>query len=375
MAKQEGKAQLVAWQYLTEEEREEYRTRVRAWLNQPDRESSHKIVLYLSELAVDKLVYYAFGRFYERQRETGAPKTHQGEVWERHLEKAEVEAAASTRVCCDELRALAALDKEATREVLDGTMKWWVKERKTGQSGDLDLLLERCADQLAAVLVFKNLPPAEDMNHKISWDVLLHRVVQRIILPRLGGPSSKDSVNDCILAILERAEKFDYQGLGQAIEFFTEAYRLKILRGPPQLDTEPIPEPEPKEDEESRPVRLPSSLIVPSILEQIIERHEDELTRQLRREKLWSIRKEVDQEVVLRFWILFILKEDRQRSWDEIAGLVLQPRCGILSDDDLPPDVSWGEVQGAFQTMAQRSRAIPDKLTSAALRKFYSRTI
>lgn len=75
----------------------------------------------------------------------------------------------------------------------------------------------------------------------------------------------------------------------------------------------------------------------------------------------------------IKYWILFILQEDRQQPWDEIAQQVLQPCCGILDHKDLPPDVSWDEVRDAFHEMARRSRSLPSTLTPEALKRFYSR--
>jgi hypothetical protein len=88
----------------------------------------------------------------------------------------------------------------------------------------------------------------------------------------------------------------------------------------------------------------------------------------------------------IKYWILSILKEDRlkkdrhqtrdrdeEKLWDEMAELALQPCCGILDDNDLPPSVTWPEVQKMFQAMAQRSRTNPGALTADALRQFYAR--
>jgi hypothetical protein len=77
----------------------------------------------------------------------------------------------------------------------------------------------------------------------------------------------------------------------------------------------------------------------------------------------------------VKFWLLFILLEDRlsgrqkdqcdrEAIWPEIASLVVQPRCRILGDSALPPGMTWQDAASAFAASA---------CTAGALRTFYSR--
>lgn len=217
------------WHYLTDAQRNERKGRVRAWLEQSSRENAQQIVDDLLALWVDTLIRYAFQRFYPPRQ-----ADHQTEVT----------AASSTVVFRDQLLALVHQNQDATRESLIGTMQWGLKNRRGRGEGDLDFMLERCADQVAAMLLFKNLHRATDAN-ETWWEVLLRRTVERIIVPRsrkmcenpdqvrdnrlrpviranqervLRALSSNGGVDDCIEAIIQRAGEFTYQELKGAIE-------------------------------------------------------------------------------------------------------------------------------------------------------------
>ena len=75
-------------------------------------------------------------------------------------------------------------------------------------------------------------------------------------------------------------------------------------------------------------------------------------------------------------WILHRLHErlalaQDPQSVEEIGHLVLQPRCGLLDDQDLPPSVSWEEVQQVFHTVPHRFYATPSRLSTDELQHFY----
>jgi len=374
-------------------------------LENPARKQAGQVVSDLQDLAVDTLVHSVFEQASQHQKETGAPQKRKGQRWEKHLERAGEAAADSARVFRDDLRSRVLQDREALREALLETMRWWQEKTRTGSSGNLDYLLERLADTLAAVLVFQNLGQAKGTPGGHLWDVLLRRVVQRVIVPRLQPPSaagSEDSIQDCVAAILERAAGFTYRGLGPAIEFFTHACRLRKKQEPRQVETEPLSGQAPEGEEEGF-VRTPPSMTAPSAEEEVLSEietgppdespgdeggwtvptFEEEFSeeppssaRSAPRELLWErMNQALKRDEALRFWVLFWLKEDRNREWEEIATLVLQNHCGLLSDDDLPPAVTWEEVKQAFQDMAQRSRTMPGVLTAEALRQFYSRAM
>jgi hypothetical protein len=161
------------------------------------------------------------------------------------------------------------------------------------------------------------------------------------------------------VAILKCAKDFTYpregkqkDRLAKAITYFTNACRWKEPNKPPPPYGEPPKRPQ----------------------------------YQLGREKLWGIMMKLGRDGAIKYWILSILKEDRlkrdphqsrdkdeKKLWGEMAELALQPCCGILDDDDLPPSVAWDEVHKAFQAMAQRSRTNPGALTADALRQFHAR--
>jgi len=197
----------VEWRYLLDVERTERRERVLAWLRQPNRAGAQQIVRDLSALAVDTLVRAGFGVFYQRHEEIDASSSGRTAQWEKHRQEIEKKAAEETELLGKEISALVREDRAAVRQVLLDASRWWVTARRTGTGGDIDLLLERCADQVAAVLVFKNLPPPARMKTQLWWDLLCTRVARRVILPRLGGPESEDRVRTLITAMLEASMK------------------------------------------------------------------------------------------------------------------------------------------------------------------------
>jgi hypothetical protein len=163
--------------------------------------------------------------------------------------------------------------------------------------------LELCADQLAALLVFKNL---KDRHlDQILSGVLLHRVAERVILSRCGGFITEDGVSNCIAVILKGAQEdsiWRYEGLGQAINYFTTVYRNEerrravqdphILEGSPQAQ---------------------SASDLPS-------------TRPL---LFTELAQTLEHEAAMQYWILQRLKEDRQCAWSEVAAMVLERACSI----------------------------------------------
>lgn len=82
-------------------------------------------------------------------------------------------------------------------------------------------------------------------------------------------------------------------------------------------------------------------------------------------QNLWSTMVQVlRREGAIRLWIIYLLHDVHQRPWQDVVRLLPQPNCGILADADLPPGVTWAEVEQAFQRI---------RLTPQALRQFYSR--
>ena len=421
-AREEGSAlEPVHWYYLTVQEREERRERVRVWLEQSQRENARQVFDDVLDLTVDKLVGYTFEGFYQRCLEVGKPQERNGEGWQKHLKAVEEEAASRTNACKDDLVDSVRQDKDATRVALIGTMDWWRKERQTGKPGHLDGLLERCADQVAAVLVFKNLPNLrllETLRVKLWWDPLLDRVARAVIIyqqrelaKQEGRRSmqtfvSEDQLHRCIESMIKHADpkKFSFETVGQAMRFFAtgldfdEKQDRRRTRSPQPEHEQPLPESKPTRDKEGRgdterrfmhtPFELTADITGKKILEhddQEGERQPDqderESERQRQRQQQWeSLVGALGREEAVKLRILEQLLGrnepgwEEKLGWEEIAVLVSRPQCGILDNEDLPPGVTWDEVERAFQEMAQSARTNPGVLTADALRKFYSRT-
>ncbi len=279
----------------------------------------------------------------------------------------------------------------------------------------IDLLVKRCADQVAAAIVFKQLSCSEDKNlspwdksdQRLFWHPLLRRVAKQIVLPRFRlryQPKDEldERVGECVEAILKGSSAgFSYRRLSEAITFFTEAYRLYLLQqlrnnnehqtvGTPQES--PMAEKEQAEhrQEQGRQVWLDPSLSKghphPSkrpqsqtlqVLEDALEseQHAAEDRDHLQRSawQSWNaiVERLKSRTEAIKYSVIYRLRERHRKTSSEIAPLVLERRCGILDEDDLPPSVTWEEVQQVFQEMANRSPV--NTVTADALRQCYSR--
>jgi hypothetical protein len=197
---------------------------VRSWLEHPVRAADEQVVNDLRNLAVDDLVEGvhsdAFRSLYSAS------------------DSAEDEGAAHQSV---EFRTwiLGAMDQdpEPLKEVLKETLRWWLGHRRCGASEDLGELVKRCADQLAAALVFKNLPrphPVPDNVPGALWYRLVRRVAEQVVVrpiwhqqdtPALEVP--EEWVEECVSTILGMVGRFEYRGLGEAISYFGKSFNRR----------------------------------------------------------------------------------------------------------------------------------------------------
>ncbi len=257
---------------------------------------------------------------------------------------------------------------QAKRQVLLSTVRWWVKNRRVGKKKIIEDtenfayladLEERAADQLGADLFFRTPPNRDYLRDQVWWTVALYRVAERVILPKVKKeekdnhspylpPHSifgEDLIRECIYVILREytEKKFTYQGLGQAVEYFAEAWRLRLRQEPIPVATEAVTETELAE----RMQRL------------AVEQASHDVSEPLLRVERWKIwLRALGRRRAIRLWILSQLQEDRNREWAEIVELIPEPHCGVLDDEDLPPGTTWDEVDQAFRKMTLNPKAV-----------------
>jgi hypothetical protein len=282
-----------------------------------------------------------------------------GERREKYQQECEIEAESARRVLQDELQSLIGQAAEEAEAVMTNTLLYLGKLRMPkfvrdgAQVRFNETLQERLADQLAALLVFKNLALAPGSD-QTWWEPLLNRVACNVLI---RTPRRKKHRAEFIVRMLKGARGFTYRSLPQAIKFFWNDFvrwvrRLREEKRPIRINLELLEAP--LDVEPPKPISLPAELVRPLGLSRAI-----------------------------RVWILSrLLKRLKYADaplkgcvWQRIAELVLRPvLCDELSEADLPLGTSWNGIGELFTKMSYRSRPV-GQLKGDALRKFFSRAI
>jgi hypothetical protein len=221
---------------------------VRKWMKDPKPENAAAIVKELLALAIGELVLDSCRKTIAR----GTELEDRRKGFEDQLERDERAAGDWAHIVCSELKKLVKQDKDAARAVLESTVHYWRGRRqkfrkksdvptlqnKADESTVLDSLVERCADQLAAALIFKNLHRYEEMRKELWWDDVVYRAADRVILaPRTGRSiNAEGMVRDLIALMLEKSHKdeqgcskFTHKNVGSSIRYF-QSHFFEILR-------------------------------------------------------------------------------------------------------------------------------------------------
>jgi hypothetical protein len=243
-----------------------------------------------------------------------------------------------------ELADFIAAHRQALSEaVLRKTVEWWSEKRSLTVSEE-KALLDRCADQLAAAILFQHLNSIESPNH-CFWDTLIDRVIRRILLPilksrgilKFGETPSIDLVNHCILAIYSRAKTFRYRNLGSAIIYFTHHSVWKEIIAAEGMNESSI--------------EFVDNLTDP-LLEGIADTYERLPSNPASlSQRPWDMLLDAvdfNRETAIRYWILSQFRELHYIEWADILEIVTTP---VLQhwDDILPLDVPWEEAYQAFE--------------------------
>jgi len=375
----------MTWQHLTESERTARRDCLRAWLVRPQRDETPHAIAALQDLAIDRLVREAYMTFATRD------DIHRARLAQASWAKMFRDAL------CTHLTSMSQSSEDVVDIAIGGVLRRLFKP--TGYSGTpdtLDMLIREGADQLAAALVFRHI--RDFSQDDIVCGVLLPHVARLLIRLCTKSRPVEDQVERGIEAILAEAVRFQYQGLGQAVNYFKAIYVQRVVKSTRgeshrvawiqmsdtledllyQQDASPLLRVR-KEHGVWKPLPLtlaPESSLPPfdtlvtrlgrksairywflcRLKSMCVEEREatwTEVTAWLRedRQLTWP-------EIVARLY------DDNQLTWPEIVNSVPEPQDGLFDDVDLPPGISWREVRQAFQDV---------KLTEEALKTFYSR--
>ncbi len=394
------------WTHLSDASRQRHRDRVRRWSQLPPARFEPETLSSIRELVTERLTLYARTYLYQQDKEIGAPKERSGPVWNRHEEEVGAHAAAFARTFLQDLQGLWTVEADLIDHTLiASTAGWWYENRRRGIADDVDDLLERCADQLSAMLVFKNLDQVVSRPHQTWWPVLAHRTIERILYAKvqagrreaaaavtdshrtpIRAPSDRassqrldsDRIHGYMAVLLGAAGKFRFQGLGQAIKYFALLCSQWDTTDPVTEITDPLPESEPGQPQPN----LPASLIVPSAEAAFLSHSQEEgeeadkIILKLWKDMVAALGRAGAEEL----WVLLRLHVIHAQEWNEIALAVLEVHCRLLATDDLPPDIASGQadvwfesMQGLFRNLAEKTRKRPGTLNAATLRKRFQR--
>lgn len=271
-------------------------------------------------------------------------------------------------------------DHEVKWHLVENLPDWWRQKRVREDKTDARIFVERCTDQVAAMLVFKNLDQCISANASNLDALLIQRVADRVICRSvkkkarekasdrkstgearpgddriLEGPPepTEDEISTCVEAVCSAGKKFQFMGLGKAIAFFKTAARRKLF---PRT---------------AKSVSATSPLREEMIAAPETEDEEPDSDLSEERARAWhTLKSRLKEKDALRFWVLLALYEHgKGLEWAAIARLVTEPGWCTSRDFCCPPDTTPRQVEQAFRGWARRSGT----LSAENLRQTYCR--
>ena len=384
--------------YLTEEERQEYRGHLEAATARlVEGPGGCRAGYALRQLALDGLVRHAYKRSYWDQIEIGGPQSRKGPGWLRHQEAAIGLASSSAIAFRRDLHTLVRQDDQTiSRASMLVTMDWWLSARQAGKAMSLDDLIDYGTNQLAVVLMCGNLNRIAVQSNLDWWTVLAHRVVTRLVEPELrpffpqGLLTDKNSENldtselaqyrvayyiQYILKTFQSSTTpFEYKDPQQTISFL----RRMCLNCEREMQRKWKEEEERRREEEKSWAELPQKTTIShadtlSLIAQYVENdlqycaaqetQEGETAQKLAvaqkaltplqekqayfKWKTWNVMEKVlGRDRAIQYWLLTLLNSDGF-TWDQIVELFEENDCPIRYEDNLPPGVTWSEMDPA----------------------------
>jgi len=383
--------------YLTEEERQEYRGHLEAATAKLGESPGGCRAGYaLRQLALDGLVRHAYKRSYWDQIEIGGSRNRKGSGWLRHQEAAIGLASGSATAFRRDLHTLVRQDDQTiTRASMLVTMDWWLNTKQAGKAISVDDLIDYGTNQLAVVLMCGNLNRIAVRSNLDWWAVLAHRVVTRLIEPHLKpffpqgltpdkNPETYDASKlaeyrvayyiQYILKTLLGTTPFEYKNPPQTISFL----RRMCLNCEREMQRGWKEQEEQKREEEKSWAELPQKATIShadtlSLIAQYVENdlqsctaqetQEAEATQKLPdvekaltplqekrahfKRQTWDvIENTLGRDRAIQYWLLTLLNSDGF-TWEQIVELFEENDCPIRYEDNLPPGVTWNEMDPA----------------------------
>jgi len=232
----------------------------------------------------------------------------------------------------------------------------------------VDDLVERCGDQISAALIFRNLHVV-GADCDLLWTALFARAICKVIFsgnahskvstkasPVLRTRCTKENIVECVSIILAK-KTYEYRTLGAAIKYFRDLWLYECLERW-------------ERDKEKREEMANAFTSAPSVDAKRSDQRSfsfDEISEALANRsmaiKLWILVRVFDRMAVEK--TDYDTASESLIGWKAVGYMIPEPRCRILEDDDLPPDVSWQDVEKAFDKSA---------LNEDAIKNFVSRT-
>ena len=384
--------------YLTEEERQEYRGHLEAVAAKlVEGPGGCRAGYALRQLALDGLVRHAYKRSYWDQIEIGAPLSRKGSGWLRHQEAAIGLASSSAIAFRRDLHTLVRQDDPViSRASMLATMDWWLSAKQAGKATSVDDLIDYGTNHLAVVLMCGNLNRIAVQSNLGWWTVLAHRVVMRLIEPHLRpffpqsltpdkNPENSDAaelaqyrvayyIQYILKTFRSNTTPFEYKNPLQTISFL----RRMCLNCEREMQRNWKEEKKRKREEEKSWTELPQKTTIShadtlSLIAQYVENDLQSCAAQKTQEaetaqklpdtdkaltplqerqahykrQTWDVfEKALGRRLAIQYWLLTLLNSDGF-SWDQIVELFEENDCPIRYEDNLPPGVTWNEMDPA----------------------------
>jgi hypothetical protein len=266
-------------------------------------------------------------------------------------------------------------DSEVRWLLVESLPAWWRKARMSDGKVGARVFVERCADQVAALLVFKNLKQYVAAGAGSLEGILLRRAADRVICRTVkhADEHTEDEISECVLAIRGAAGKFTFRSLGAAVRYFQNAARRRLFpRKPTSVQaTRELHEQRTLAETDDEEIEGEGELREQPYVEPATDAEEPAPKVGEERQRAWAkLTANLKPKHALCFWVLLVLYENgKGREWEEIAHLLARP--GWCNGDPwcCPPPFTPAQVEAAFCNWARRSGV----LSADNLRQTYCR--
>ncbi len=417
---------MTSWAYLTPEQRSDRLRIVEQCLTRSESRPTPEFYQATLDLLVDTLTQEAYSLRLELQQQ--ALSNSNSPLSERKRESENmalttVAGAAAVKFRMAFVPVVQQQRNELHKQAIIEVYQWWQNRRQERLHGDANRLLRhsassfsansdrdfagRSASRIASYLTFRRIKEIADAAREIPptevpewWTVTAVRSVRRILVPKLlGGKHLRRSPLDTrqqyayahrsISKLLDAAKSFTFDNIEKAHVYFANALVSKFSEMNENYSHDIYPGSGQSNSSEPPSIFSASALEAGNVAShesnpeyQVIKEEEGGDFPFTLRERIWNtLCEHLETRNALKFWVLLALRA-HAREYKEIAQLVRQPRCKILTPDDLPPwmgdsnpDQAFADIHALFEKMDTGSKdsESSDKLPGA-LRVFWHRS-